>query len=117
MPNTPTTEGFYVHPDDFSRVEKKVDKCLEAIERLVLIDERQVVQGQRMGQIEQRQAAMETAMLAQAEKLWEAIKAAQAQAAKDNAETARKLDKWINMGIGAWALASTLFVIWQGFHK
>lgn len=117
MTNTPTSEGFFVHPDDFSRVEKKVDKCLEAIERLVLIDERQVVQGQRMGQIEQRQASIEASLLAQGEKLWEALKTAQAQAAKENAETARKLDKWINFGLGAWSLAVSLFAVFQAFNK
>lgn len=116
MPNT-IPEGFYVHPDDFSRVEKKVDKCLEAIERLVLIDERQVVQGQRMGQIEQRQASMDTSTLAQVEKLWEAINDVKEKAAEANAKTAAKLDKWINFGLGAWSLAVTAFAVFQALHK
>ena len=92
--------------EELSRLEGKVDKCLEAIERLVLIDERQIVQGQRMGQLEQRCAAIEVQVHAQTEKLADAIRA-----------TSSKLDKWINFGLGAYALAATAFTIYQGLHK
>lgn len=114
---TSLPEGFYVQPDDFARVEKKVDKCLEAIERLVLIDERQVVQGQRMGQLEQRLAADEATHKADISELWTALNTARTDLAAQVSATERKLDKWINFGMGAWALASTIFVIWQGLSK
>jgi len=106
-----------VSADDLQRVEGKVDKCLEAIERLVLIDERQVVQGQRMGQLEQRCAVIESSQQAQIEKLWEAVKLAEGKALAANLETSRKLDKWINFGMGAWSLAVTAFAIFQALHK
>jgi hypothetical protein len=106
-----------VSADDLQRVEGKVDKCLEAIERLVLIDERQVVQGQRMGQIEQRCAVMESQQQVQAEKLWEALKTVERAAIEANHLTRQKLDKWINFGMGAWSLAVTAFAIFQAFHK
>lgn len=92
--------------EELSRLEGKVDKCLEAIERLVLIDERQIVQGQRMGQLEQRCTAIEVQAQTQAEKQSEAIRA-----------TSAKLEKWINFGLGAYALAATAFTIYQGLHK
>jgi len=106
-----------VSADDLQRVEGKIDKCLEAIAQLVLIDERQVVQGQRMGQIEQRVTFNEAKHAAEIEKLWEALKAVERAATEANHLTRQKLDKWINMGVGAWALASTGFVIFQAFHK
>lgn len=92
--------------EELSRLEGKVDKCLEAIERLVLIDERQIVQGQRMGHLEQRCAAIEVQLQAQVEKVTAA-----------NSETRQKLDKWINFGLGAYALAATAFTVYQGVHK
>ena len=106
-----------VSADDLQRVEGKVDKCLEAIERLVLIDERQVVQGQRMGQIEQRCAVMENQQQVQLEKVWEALKAVERTAIEANHATRQKLDKWINFGMGAWSLAVTAFAIFQAFNK
>lgn len=106
-----------VSADDLQRVEGKVDKCLEAIERLVLIDERQVVQGQRMGQIEQRCAVMESQQQVQLEKLWEGLNKLRSDTTEANHATARKLDKWINFGMGAWSLAVTAFAIFQAFNK
>lgn len=115
--DNPKFEGFGVTPDDFQRVENKVDQCLEAIGRLILIDERQAVQGQRMGQIEQRCAVIENQQQAQIEKLWEAIKTSEAKALAANQVTERKLDKWINFGLGAWSLAVTAFAIFQAISK
>jgi hypothetical protein len=43
---------------------------------------------------------------AQTEKLAETIRA-----------TSAKLDKWINFGLGAYALAATAFTVYQGLHK
>jgi hypothetical protein len=44
--------------DDFRRLEGKVDKLGDAIQRLILIEERQCLQGERIGRVEQRVAAV-----------------------------------------------------------
>ena len=73
-------------PEDFARLERKVDLLSEAVSKLVLIEERQVTQGQRIGAVEQRCAAIEAAQLA----------------------IDRKVDQWINRGVGVWAVVATL---------
>lgn len=75
--------------DAFERLERKVDRLTDAVMRLVLIEERQSTQGERIGALEQRAAMIETS----------------AQ------KTERKVDQWINRGIGAWALAVVLLAI------
>ena len=77
--------------DAFVRLERKVDRLTDAVMRLVLIEERQSTQGERIGALEQRAAMIETS----------------AQ------KTDRKVDQWINRGIGVWALAMVLFAIVQ----
>lgn len=74
---------------DLLRIESKVDRLSVAVEKLVLIEERQTTQGGRIGAIEQRVAACEASQQA----------------------TDRKVDMWINRGIGVWALAATLFAL------
>lgn len=79
--------------EDLLRIERKVDRLSEAVEKLVLIEERQTTQGGRIGLVEQRVAALE---------------------AKQDT-TDRKVDMWINRGIGVWALAATGFAIFKTF--
>lgn len=71
------------------RIERKVDRLADAVEKLVLIEERQTTQGGRLSAIEQRVDAL-------AERL---------------GLTDRKVDMWINRGVGAWAIAATLFAL------
>jgi uncharacterized coiled-coil protein SlyX len=75
--------------DALDRLERKVDRLTDAVMRLVLIEERQSTQGERIGALEQRAAAHETTMQ----------------------KTERKVEQWINRGIGAWAIAVLLFVL------
>ena len=77
--------------DDFKRLESKVDKLTEAVTRLVLVEERLSNQGERIGRVEQRVADNET----QTQKL------------------DRRLEMWVNRGIGVWGLAVTLFALLQ----
>lgn len=77
--------------EDFKRLESKVDRLGEAVGKLILFEERQANQGERIGKAEQRVAVVET----QITKL-------------DN-----KVEKWVNRGIGVWALAITLFSLMQ----
>ena len=77
--------------DDFKRLEGKVDKLADAVTKLVLVEERLSNQGERIGRVEQRVAAAET----HAQKI------------------DRKLEMWVNRGIGVWGLAVTLFALVQ----
>ena len=74
---------------DFARLEDKVDRLAAAIEKLVLIEERQATQGSRLGAVEQRCAAIETSVI----------------------NVDRKVDQWVNRGIGVWAIAGVLFAL------
>jgi hypothetical protein len=80
-----------INDDDFKRLESKVDKLTDAIQRLILIEERQSSQGQRIGAVEQRMAAAETSV----------------------SKVDSKVDKWINRGIGVWVAAAVLFSLIQ----
>ena len=77
--------------NDFKRLEGKVDKLADAVSKLVLVEERLSNQGERIGKVEQRIAANEV----HAQKL------------------DRRLEMWVNRGIGVWGLAVTLFTLVQ----
>lgn len=77
--------------DDFRRLESKVDKLAETLTKLVLVEERQINQGERIGRVEQRVTAVETSV----------------------AKTDKTLQMWINRGIGVWGLAITVFALIQ----
>jgi hypothetical protein len=73
--------------EDFKRLESKVDKLTDAVMRLVLIEERQSTQGERIGKVETKMAVMETA----------------------HTKLDRTLHMWINRGVGVWV---TVAVVW-----
>lgn len=73
-------------PEAAERIERKVDGLVEAVKALVLIEERQKQDWRRMDAFDKRLADLK----------------AQADA------TDQLLQKWINRGIGAWALAATV---------
>lgn len=77
--------------DDFRRLESKVDKLTDAVTRLVLVEERISNQGERIGKVEQKMAMTEVA----------------------HNKLDRKVEMWINRGIGVWGLAVTLFALVQ----
>jgi hypothetical protein len=74
---------------DLLRIEHKVDRLSDAIEKLVLIEERQTTQGGRINSVEQRTTALELAVRT----------------------TDSKVDKWVNRGIGVWAFAAALYAL------
>jgi hypothetical protein len=76
---------------DFLRLEAKVDKLTDAVMRLVLIEERQTTQGERIGACETKLAVNEAAIT----------------------KTDRKVDQWINRGVGVWLAAMVLFTLAQ----
>jgi len=77
--------------NDFKRLEGKVDKLADAVTKLVLVEERLSNQGERIGRAEQRIAMVETS----------------------SGELDRKVEMWINRGIGVWGLAVTVFALVQ----
>ena len=76
---------------DFQRLEAKVDKLTDAVMRLVLIEERQTTQGERIGACETKLAVNEAAI----------------------SKTDRKVDQWVNRGVGVWLAAVVLFTLAQ----
>lgn len=76
---------------DFLRLEAKVDKLTDAVMRLVLIEERQTTQGERIGACESKIAVAEAAI----------------------DKTDRKVDQWVNRGVGIWIAVGVVFAIVQ----
>lgn len=84
MPQTPTS-------GDLLRIERKVDRLAEAMEQLIRVEERQSNQGIRLGSLEKDLAATEAKLDA----------------------VDKKVDQWINRGIGVWAVAVSLWAFIQ----
>lgn len=74
-------------------IEQKLDKLTEAVTKLVLIDERQIIQGQRLGKVEEELGRVRLEL----------------------AGIERKLDKWINMFWGGWGVAALVWTLAQKF--
>lgn len=72
---------------EFERLEKKVDILLEAVAKLVLLEERQTVQADTIRAIEIKVDKME-----------------------------KDLDKWVQRGIGIWAFAATAFALYRALQ-
>jgi hypothetical protein len=81
--------------DDFRRLESKVDKLTDAVGKLVLIEERQANQGVRIGAVE-AQLSVQDAMLQRVD---------------------RKVDQWVNRGVGIWAAVAVVFSLVQFWKK
>ena len=77
--------------EDFKRIETKVDKLTDAVTRLILLEERQTNQGERIGAVESRSSVLENGLH----------------------QTDRKVDQWVNRGIGVWAAAAIIFTLVQ----
>lgn len=80
---------------DFVRLEEKVDRVAAAVEKLVLIEERQSTQAARIDKLEARMLANEQTA--------------------DKVD--RKIDQWINRGIGVWAVAAMLVTVGLAIYK
>lgn len=80
-----------LHPDDFRRLEQKVDRLTDAIQRLIIIEERQSTMGERIGSLESKTAVHETFLH----------------------RVDKKVDQWVNRGMGVWAVAVALLAMLQ----
>lgn len=79
------------YSEDLRRLEQKVDKLTDAVQRLILIEERQTTQGERIGKCESAIAVNETSI--------------------QKVDT--KVERWVNRGIGVWAVAVVMFTLLQ----
>jgi uncharacterized coiled-coil protein SlyX len=75
--------------EDFRRLESKVDKLTDAVTRLILVEERQTTQGERIGKVE--------------------VTLAHHDARIDNNRA--EIDRWVQRGIGAWFVAAGVFAV------
>jgi len=87
------TEIIMAELADFKRLETKVDKLSDAMEKLIRVEERQSNQGERIGALE-NSIAVNTVKIS---------------------EVQRNLDQWVNRGIGVWGLAATLWILYTQF--
>ena len=81
--------------DDFKRLENKVDKLTDAVGKLILFEERQANQGERIGAVEARCSVSEISI----------------------SRTDRKVDQWVNRGVGVWAAAAIVFALVKYLDK
>lgn len=83
--------GEAMTDDDFRRLEGKVDKLSDAVTKLIVFEERQATQGQRIGEVEKEVAVAQSAV----------------------SRIDAKVERWINRGIGAWGVAAVVFALMQ----
>ena len=81
--------------DDFKRLENKVDKLTDAVGKLILFEERQANQGERIGSVEARCSVNEISI----------------------SRTDRKVEQWVNRGVGVWAAAAIVFALVKYLDK
>jgi hypothetical protein len=81
--------------DDFRRLESKVDKLTDAVGKLILFEERQATQGERIGSVEIKLGIHDVSLQ----------------------RVDRKIDQWVNRGIGVWAAAAIVYSLIQFWKK
>ena len=81
--------------DDFRRLESKVDKLTDAVGKLILFEERQATQGERIGSVEIKLGVHDVSLQ----------------------RVDRKIDQWVNRGIGVWAAAAIVYSLIQFWKK
>ena len=74
---------------DLKRLEDKLDKLTDAVMRLVILEERQTHQTEQIAKLSETCARQQTQIN----------------------YVERRVDKWINRGIGAWGLACVLYTV------
>jgi len=85
-------------------IEQKIDKLSEAVQKLVLIDERQITQGTRMGKLEEQMGSFQSE-----------LNTLRSNHHLQIIQLERKVDKWINLFWGGWAVFSFGLMVWQKF--
>lgn len=72
-----------------------MDKLTDAVSKLILFEERQATQGERIGKCETKLAVVEQTIT----------------------RVDSKVERWVNRGIGVWALAVAMFALVQFISK
>jgi len=80
---------------DFRRLEAKVDKITEALNKLVLVEERQTNQGIELAEIK-KELAIEKASRELLDK---------------------ELSRWVNRGIGVWLAVGTILSLFVTYYE
>lgn len=83
-----------VSEERFLSLELKIDKLSDAVLKLVLIDERQIAQGQRVGKIEEDIGKLRLEML----------------------QLERTVSKWMNFVWGAWVVIGAGWALFSRFY-
>jgi len=81
--------------DDFRRLESKVDKLTDAVGKLILFEERQANQGERIGAVEGKISVHDVHLQ----------------------RIDKKVDQWVNRGVGVWAAAAVVFALVKYLEK
>lgn len=79
--------------DAFYRLESKVDKLAEALNELIILNERQIVMQERIAKLEEADSRHSNRII----------------------EIDQKLNKWINMGVGGWGVVMVIYTIAHNF--
>jgi ferritin-like metal-binding protein YciE len=89
MPSINNSDDDMASKEDIDRLERKIDAMAEAMQSLIRVEERQANQGQRIGENEKQIERIKTKV----------------------ESTEKKVDQWINRGIGARALVITVWAL------
>jgi uncharacterized protein YigA (DUF484 family) len=89
-----STDSEY-SPAQLERLENKVDKLTDAVTQLVRVEERQINHGVRIGEVEHKLALTHNNVVM----------------------VEKKVDQWINRGIGLWSVAIVLWTLYLGMGK
>jgi len=81
--------------DDFRRLESKVDKLTDAVGKLILFEERQATQGERIGSMEGKISVHDVHLQ----------------------RIDKKVDQWVNRGVGIWAAVAIAFAVFKYIDK
>lgn len=95
MTPTVTQEVMIATKDDISRLETSIKELTVAVKAVVLIEERQTVQGKRIGDLESLAAVHEAAHL----------------------QLEKRVDSWINRTLGAWFVFTLLATVFAYVFK
>lgn len=79
---------------DIKRLEDKLDRLADGMSRLILIDERQVLQSSRVEKLELRLSLAEDA----------------------GRKTEARVTSWVQRGVGVWAAVVVGWSVWQVVH-
>lgn len=98
LPKATNGDVIMVEKEDFLRLEGKVNDIATALNKLVVVEERQLTQGERIGRLEAELAAEK----------------------ERHQATREELNRWINRGIGVWVAVVAVvagFKFWAQFVK